>query len=174
MIQTDIVAPPQLKQESVRLIWGGVPIRNPDFTGREELLRRLRELIADGSKVSVLPQALHGFGGVGKTQLAIEYVYRYASEYDLVWWLSAELPSQVRAPLGERLGLPAVQRGPPADRHHGAGRAGRQLAAMAHRVRQRRPAGRHRAPAAVGGWPRHPDVAQSGVGGRRTGQPDRG
>ncbi|HET8763355.1 MAG TPA: FxSxx-COOH system tetratricopeptide repeat protein, partial [Gemmatimonadales bacterium] len=96
----------------VRLIWGGVPIRNADFIGREALLRELREALLQQSKASVLPKALHGLGGVGKTQLAVEYVYRYASDYDLVWWVPAEQPSLVRASLatlGDRLGLPASQ-----------------------------------------------------------------
>jgi hypothetical protein len=49
----------------------------------------------------VLPQALHGLGGVGKTQLAVEYAYRQAADYDLVWWISAEQPAVVVAALNE-------------------------------------------------------------------------
>jgi hypothetical protein len=35
-------------------------------------------------------QALEGIGGVGKTQLAAEYAHRFASGYDIVWWIPAD------------------------------------------------------------------------------------
>jgi tetratricopeptide (TPR) repeat protein len=34
--------------------------------------------------------ALYGLGGIGKTQIAIEYAYRHKSEFGLVYWLRAD------------------------------------------------------------------------------------
>lgn len=68
-------------------IWNVGP-RNPGFVGRDGALASVRERLDSGGAAVV--QALHGLGGVGKTQLAIEYAYRYADAYDLVWWVNAE------------------------------------------------------------------------------------
>ncbi|SEH01226.1 Tetratricopeptide repeat-containing protein [Nonomuraea solani] len=85
-----------------------VPPRNINFTGRELQLGRLRGGI--GERITaVVPHALHGLGGVGKTQMAIEYAYRFRAEYDVVWWIPADQPGLVRsnlAMLAPRLGVP--------------------------------------------------------------------
>ncbi|TDB91112.1 tetratricopeptide repeat protein [Actinomadura sp. KC216] len=90
-------------------VWGHVPPRNRNFTGREELLATLREGIT-GRMTAVVPQphALHGLGGVGKTLTAVEYVYRYRHTYDVVWWIPADqqyLVKAVLADLAPHLGL---------------------------------------------------------------------
>jgi hypothetical protein len=94
-------------------IFGGLPQRNPHFTGRKDLLERLHGHLNEGSsQLALVPHALHGLGGVGKTQLAVEFAYRYAPEYDLVWWVPAESETSVRASLSrlaEEMGLPRSQ-----------------------------------------------------------------
>jgi hypothetical protein len=68
-----------------------VPPRNPHFTGRGGMLTELRRRLRTQQGTLVV-QALYGLGGVGKTQLAIEYAHRFAADYDLVWWIDAEQP----------------------------------------------------------------------------------
>src|SRR5262249_22072179 len=80
-------------------VWN-LPQRNAAFTGRGSVLDQLRDRLSASITV-VVPQALFGLGGVGKTQVAIEYAYRFAANYDVVWWISAEQVSQVRSALGE-------------------------------------------------------------------------
>jgi hypothetical protein len=85
-------------------VWN-VPARNPSFTGRDGMLVEVREALLGGDRAVV--QALHGMGGVGKTQLAIEYAYRFAGAYDLAWWINAEqggLIGEQFAALGSALG----------------------------------------------------------------------
>ncbi len=75
-------------------IWN-VPLgRNLNFTGRENLLIDLSaKLHANHAAALTQTQAIHGLGGVGKTQIALEYAYRHAHEYELVWWVHAEQPA---------------------------------------------------------------------------------
>ena len=79
--------PGPLPPGSVLRVWS-VPARNPGFTGRDGMLAAVRDRLLAGDRAVV--QALHGMGGVGKTQLAIEYAHRFADSYDVAWWLNAE------------------------------------------------------------------------------------
>jgi MinD-like ATPase involved in chromosome partitioning or flagellar assembly/tetratricopeptide (TPR) repeat protein len=92
-----------------------VPARNARFTGREKDLRQLRSRLRAGGTAVVLsgsmPVTLHGMGGIGKTQVAMEYAYRFRSSYDLVWWIDADPITSVEgslADLGSRLGIPVL------------------------------------------------------------------
>ncbi|WP_406173330.1 FxSxx-COOH system tetratricopeptide repeat protein [Streptomyces sp. NBC_00996] len=88
-------------------VWGGVPRRNTRFTGREPLLNDAYHLL-QGAESGAGVVTLHGMSGVGKTQLAAEYAYRFGSEYDVVWWVNAEKRVTYRRRLAElapQLGL---------------------------------------------------------------------
>jgi tetratricopeptide (TPR) repeat protein len=80
-------------------VWN-VPTRNASFTGRAVMLEQLRDNLLRGMAV-VMPQALHGLGGVGKTQLALEFSHRFRSDYDLVWWISAEQEEFITSAMAE-------------------------------------------------------------------------
>ncbi|WP_433384635.1 FxSxx-COOH system tetratricopeptide repeat protein [Actinoplanes sp. CA-142083] len=89
------------------------PIRNVQFTGREDDLVDMRtRLQTIGSPVvlsGTSPVALQGMGGIGKTQVAIEYAHRFRNAYDFVWWINSDpttfIDTQL-SELGRELGLP--------------------------------------------------------------------
>ncbi|MFE0250320.1 FxSxx-COOH system tetratricopeptide repeat protein [Streptomyces sp. NPDC059010] len=86
-----------------------LPPRNINFTGRDAALRELRQRLISGDGGAM--QVVHGLGGVGKTQLAVEYAYLYRSEYRFVAFVDAEDPDLVAsqfASLGRELGLAEV------------------------------------------------------------------
>jgi MinD-like ATPase involved in chromosome partitioning or flagellar assembly/tetratricopeptide (TPR) repeat protein len=77
---------------------------NINFTGREESLRDLRNHMRALGGVVVL----QGIGGVGKTQVALEYVHRYGGAYDIVWWINsdpAQFVDSALSDLSARLGV---------------------------------------------------------------------
>ena len=67
--------------------------RNADFVGRDVDLKRLHTCLSGPGPVGIRPAGLTGMGGIGKTQLAVEYVYRHRSEYrDGIFWIDAAGP----------------------------------------------------------------------------------
>lgn len=77
--------------------------RNAFFTGRDELLLSLHKAftLPRGTGAMDQPASLHreasivwqtvsGLGGIGKTQIALEYAYRYRDEYHAAFWLTGD------------------------------------------------------------------------------------
>ena len=94
-----------------RAVLGEYPLRNPNFTGREDLLDELHASLTTEETTAVLPHALHGMGGVGKSLLANEYIHRRLDDYEVIWWIQAERTTGIQASLvrlGQRLGLPVT------------------------------------------------------------------
>src|SRR6266849_1643432 len=63
--------------------------RNPYFIGRDEVLESLHATFFSES-AAITQQALIGQPGIGKTQIAIEYAYRYCEAYQAIIWTTAE------------------------------------------------------------------------------------
>ncbi len=84
--------------------------RNAHFTGRSADLKKLADALIDAPQSGVVVnQAVTGMGGIGKTQLAVEFAYRYGYRFKGVHWLdlreAGTLDAQI-AQCGERMALP--------------------------------------------------------------------
>jgi DNA-binding XRE family transcriptional regulator len=78
---------------------------DPFFTGRENVLHSLRQLLVPAA----LTQALSGLGGIGKTHTAVEYAYRFHQYYEAVLWLQADSWEMLLSEclkLADELGIP--------------------------------------------------------------------
>lgn len=88
-------------------IWSNeIPPRNVHFTGRVSELELMRDNL--NSQQTPHVQVIVGMGGIGKTELATEYIHHNRDKYEIIWWIRAEHHDRVRdalVKLAQRLGL---------------------------------------------------------------------
>ena len=109
-IEKTIMPPPKPGEP----MFFGVPYqRNRYFTGREDILIRLHQQLTQTTTVAISQvQAISGLGGIGKTQTAVEYAYRYFHDEDFyshVFWVKADTSANLAtdfAKLAVQLALP--------------------------------------------------------------------
>jgi tetratricopeptide (TPR) repeat protein len=68
------------------------------FEGRDEALSALEQALRTLGG-AVVTQAVYGLGGVGKSELALQYADAHRGDYSLVWWITAADAGQVDAGL---------------------------------------------------------------------------
>jgi hypothetical protein len=78
---------------------------NPTFIGRDSELKNLSEQLQKVGEMAITQTiAVHGLGGVGKTQLAVEYAWKHLGDYDAVLWVKADSPEALDSkPVKDRL-----------------------------------------------------------------------
>lgn len=110
-IQPLMASPPA----PVSPVWNVPYSRNPFFVGRDVLLTRLSASLKAGQAAALLePHAIRGMGGIGKTQIAVEYAYQHRQDYQAVLWTPADTRESLIAgyiALARLLGVP--QKGEP-------------------------------------------------------------
>jgi tetratricopeptide (TPR) repeat protein len=106
------ISPPATAAEPVapapsRRLWSSeIPQRNSHFTGRVAELEALRANLVREDRPHPPAQLISGMGGVGKTEIATEYIHRHRDKYEIIWWIRAEHTDRVRdalVKLGQRL-----------------------------------------------------------------------
>lgn len=79
-------------EDSKRVRYNNIPFApNNKFSGREDILETIDASLDPETAASSLKSiALFGMGGVGKTQVAMQYAHRSLDTFDVVLWIAAD------------------------------------------------------------------------------------
>lgn len=78
------------RRQSVENLFLVPYVQNDRFSGRAKFLQTIKETLSRQAPNRYNNRvALYGMGGVGKTQVAVEYVYRNRVNYERIYWLTA-------------------------------------------------------------------------------------
>ena len=107
-----VILPPPIQSTSVEDVKDplhGVPPRNHDFVGRADILAQMQlEISQNVSSNGCRPLALSGLGGMGKSQLMLQYCYLHRAAYRYVFWMEMDGAAMADASfrrLAQNLGL---------------------------------------------------------------------
>ena len=67
----------------------GLPPENLQFTGRQQELQNLSDILKDAGKEQWRVAVLHGLGGIGKTDIVLHYAWHNQAAYSSVVWIAA-------------------------------------------------------------------------------------
>lgn len=86
-----VISRPNIFQEEVMCI-NNLPEKNKYFSGRIKILQNIESLFnKENNDTICICQTISGLGGIGKTQLSIQYAYSYHYKYKTcIWFIDAE------------------------------------------------------------------------------------
>ena len=90
----------------------GLPSQNDFFFGREKYLKDLHEQLVPSSEDCRKSCLVHGMAGMGKTQVVIEYIYRFKKSYRCIFWLGSQRPPELAvnfAQIAGKVGIPKYE-----------------------------------------------------------------
>jgi TIR domain len=91
MIEDLSLLPASIPRAAFPTIWNIPFSRNPFFIGYNDKLEQLHSHLQANQRVALShPQAISGLGGIGKTQIALEYAYRYHRDYKAILWVRSD------------------------------------------------------------------------------------
>ncbi len=105
----------------------GRPVQNFSFLGRESQLASIHDTLQFHLKPSKRGPAcciIHGIGGIGKTQTALQYTYAYEHHYEAIFWLKAQTNMELAksyAAIADEVGTPEITQGLRQDEDLGRG-----------------------------------------------------
>lgn len=75
----------------------GIPVVSR-FVARDAEMNQLRQELLPASTNEVRRKifVLHGLGGIGKSQLAVEFARKYQASYDAIFWIDGSTKEKVR------------------------------------------------------------------------------
>jgi len=75
----------------------GLPCRRAAvFVGRDEALERVEQALRQGANAQRPHAVVYGLGGIGKSELALQYALRNTGRHHLAWWIDADSPAQIQ------------------------------------------------------------------------------
>lgn len=105
--------PPTPREPRLPGIWNVPLLRNPYFVGRDALLETTHTALRDHHIAALLSPDSAGVSA-GRTQLAAEFSYRFADDYEAIWWCNAAHPAVLASDCAEfaaALNLPGASAG---------------------------------------------------------------
>ena len=75
----------------------GIPVMDK-FVGRDAEITRLAQLMISSPKGDIRRKVcvLHGIGGVGKSQLAVEFARKYQKDFSAVFWIASSTKERLK------------------------------------------------------------------------------